>query len=113
MKTVINSPLWKTVLIVLVISGLTTFSRQFDNQIIKTLIGVLNFILILSILSINKISSSNNTKEFVSDLQNLILKHWGKLVMIFLFIGFIENYKDVKRGFVDGWKAVETNNQSK
>ena len=52
-------------------------------------------------------------KEFVNDIQNLIVKHWGKLLVVVLVIGVITNYNDVKRGVVDGWNSVETNNQSK
>ena len=52
-------------------------------------------------------------KEFVNDIQNLIVKHWGKLLVVILVVGVITNYNDVKRGVVDGWNSVETNNQSK
>ena len=52
-------------------------------------------------------------KEFVNDIQNLIVKHWGKLLVVVLVVGVITNYNDVKRGVVDGWNSVETNNQSK
>ena len=52
-------------------------------------------------------------KEFVNDIQDLIVKHWGKLLVVVLVVGVITNYNDVKRGVVDGWNSVETNNQSK
>ena len=52
-------------------------------------------------------------KEYINDVQNLIVKHWGKLIVVVLVVGVITNYNDVKRGVVDGWNSVETNNQSK
>ena len=52
-------------------------------------------------------------KEFINDIQDLIVKHWGKLLVVVLVVGVITNYNDVKRGVVDGWNSVETNNQSK
>ena len=52
-------------------------------------------------------------KEFVNDIQNLIVKHWGKLLVVVLVVGVITNFNDVKKGIVDGWNSVETNNQSK
>ena len=52
-------------------------------------------------------------KEFVNDIQNLIVKYWGKLIVVVLVVGIITNYNDVKRGVVDGWNSVKTNNQSK
>jgi len=54
-------------------------------------------------------------KEFVKDIQNLIVKHWGKLIVVFFIVGIITNYNDVKRGFVNGWNkgySGETNTQS-
>jgi hypothetical protein len=55
-------------------------------------------------------------KEFVNDIQNLIVKHWGKLLLVVLVVGVITNYNDVKRGVVDGWNKGyngETNTKSK
>ena len=52
-------------------------------------------------------------KEFVNDIQNLIVKHWGKLLVLFLIVGTIINYNDVKRGFVDGWNSVDNTTQTK
>ena len=52
-------------------------------------------------------------KEFVNDIQNLIVKHWGKLIVVVLVVGIITNYNDVKRGFVDGWNSVDNNTQNK
>ena len=51
-------------------------------------------------------------KEFINDIQNLIVKHWGQLLVVFLIVGTIINYNDVKRGFVDGWNSVD-NTQTK
>ncbi len=55
-------------------------------------------------------------KEFVKDVQNLIVKHWGKLIVVFLIIGTIINYNDVVKGFMNGWNKGyngETNTKSK
>ncbi len=55
-------------------------------------------------------------KEFVKDIQNLIVKHWGKLIVVFLIVGIITNFNDVKRGFMNGWNKGyngETNTKSK
>ncbi|HJV19052.1 MAG TPA: hypothetical protein VJ552_04165 [Sediminibacterium sp.] len=41
--------------------------------------------------------------EFVKDIQNLVIKHWGKLIIVALVVGFLLNYDDVKRGFIDGF----------
>ena len=46
-------------------------------------------------------------KEFVNDIQNLIVKHWGKLIVVFLVVGIIYNFNDVKRGFMNGWNSVD------
>ena len=45
-------------------------------------------------------------KEFVNDIQNLIVKHWGKLIVVFLIVGSIINYNDVVKGFNDGYNSV-------
>jgi hypothetical protein len=52
-------------------------------------------------------------KEFVNDIQNLIVKHWGKLLVVVLVVGVINNYNDVKRGVVDGWNSVDNTTQTK
>jgi hypothetical protein len=52
-------------------------------------------------------------KEFVNDIQNLIVKHWGKLIIVVLVVGIITNYKDIKRGVVDGWNSVDNTTQTK
>ena len=52
-------------------------------------------------------------KEFVYDLQNLIVKHWGKLIVVFLIVGTIFNSKDVKRGVLAGWNSVNNTTQTK
>jgi hypothetical protein len=52
-------------------------------------------------------------KAFINDIQNLIVKHWGKLIMLVLVVGIITNYNDFKRGVINGWKSFEANNQSK
>ncbi len=61
----------------------------------------------LKILTLNK---SISMKEFVNDIQNLIVKHWGKLivlsVLVFFIVSFTFNYNDVVRGFNDGYNSV-------
>ena len=52
-------------------------------------------------------------KEFVNDIQDLIAKHWGKLLVVVLVVGVITNYNDVKRGVVDGWNSVDNTTQTK
>jgi hypothetical protein len=50
-------------------------------------------------------------KDFVNDIQNLIVKHWGKLillsVLVFFIVSFTFNYNDVARGFNDGYKFLK------
>ncbi len=43
-------------------------------------------------------------KEFVFDLKNLIVKHWGKLIIVTTLVILIVNYKDVTKGFMDGFR---------
>ena len=45
-------------------------------------------------------------KEFASDIQNLIVKHWGKLIVTILVVGLIVNYKDAMRGFKEGYNST-------
>ena len=45
-------------------------------------------------------------KQFVNDIQNLIVKHWGKLIIVFLIVGTIINFNDVVKGFNDGYNSV-------
>ena len=56
-------------------------------------------------------------KEFVNDIQNLIVKHWGKLIVTFIIVTLLINYKDVytgaRDGFRDGWNSVNNTTQSK
>ena len=52
-------------------------------------------------------------KEFVNDIQNLFVKHWGKLIVVFLVVGIISNFNDVKRGFMNGWNSVDNTTQTK
>lgn len=44
-------------------------------------------------------------KEFVNDVQSLIVKHWGKLIVVGLLVTLLFNYDDVIRGARDGWNA--------
>ena len=43
-------------------------------------------------------------KEFVNDIQNLIVKHWGKLIITTIIVTLLINYKDVSNGFMDGFR---------
>ena len=43
-------------------------------------------------------------KEFVKDIQNLIVKHWGKLIVTIIVVTLLINYKDVSNGFMDGFR---------
>jgi hypothetical protein len=52
-------------------------------------------------------------KKFVNDIQNLIIKHWGKLIVITIIVTILINYKDVYNGSRDGWNSVDTTTQSK
>jgi hypothetical protein len=45
-------------------------------------------------------------KEFIIDIQNLIVKHWGKLIAIFLIAVLIYNFDDAVKGFNDGYNSV-------
>jgi hypothetical protein len=45
-------------------------------------------------------------KEFVNDIQNLIVKHWGKLIVTILVVGLIANYKDAMKGFKEGYNSA-------
>jgi hypothetical protein len=43
-------------------------------------------------------------KEYINDVQNLIVKHWGKLIVTFIIVTLLINYKDVTNGFMDGFR---------
>ena len=44
-------------------------------------------------------------KEFVIDIKNLVVKHWGKLIILWLLATIILNYGDFMDGFHEGIKA--------
>ena len=46
---------------------------------------------------------------FVKETQNLIVKYWGRLIVVGLLIVFISNYNDFKTGFNEGWNSVRHN----
>ena len=48
-----------------------------------------------------------NMKDFLKYFQNLVIKHWVKLIVILLIIELIINFNEVKKGFMDGWNSVE------
>lgn len=39
-------------------------------------------------------------REFVIDIKNLVVSHWGKLIFIFLFAYLILNFDNFKRGLL-------------
>ena len=43
-------------------------------------------------------------KEYINDVQNLIVKHWGKLIVTIIFVNLLINYKDFSNGFMDGFR---------
>jgi hypothetical protein len=44
-------------------------------------------------------------REFVIDIKSLVIKHWGKLIVIYLLGSFILNFNDVLDGFNEGWNS--------
>jgi hypothetical protein len=42
-------------------------------------------------------------KEYINDVQNLIVKHWGKIIVTTIIVTLLINYKDVSNGFMDGF----------
>ncbi len=55
-------------------------------------------------------------KEYINDVKNLIVKHWGKLIVTIIIITLLINYKDVYNGFRDGFMDSyygKNNDQSK
>ena len=52
-------------------------------------------------------------KEYLNDVQNLIVKHWVKLLLVVLVVSGITNYNDIKRGVVDGSNSVDNTTQTK
>ncbi len=55
-------------------------------------------------------------KEYINDVKNLIVKHWGKLIVTTIIITLLINYKDVYNGFRDGFMDSyygKNNDQSK
>lgn len=103
MKNLLTNKILKSLLIVGVLVGTTILSRSINDYTIKTFIGIIDFVLILNLLVLNNISSIG-MKDFVKDIHTLTSKHWGKLIVVFLFVGFVENYKDIKNGFMDGFR---------
>ena len=52
-------------------------------------------------------------KEFVNDIQNLIVKHWGKLIVTTIIVTLLINYKEVYKGARDGWNSFDYSTKSK
>ena len=44
-------------------------------------------------------------REFVIDIKNLVIKHWGKLIVIYLLGSLLLNFNDVLDGFNEGWNS--------
>lgn len=52
-------------------------------------------------------------KEFVIDIKNLVVKHWGKLIIVWLLASLILNFDDFLDGINQGWKEAEAEAQDK
>ncbi len=52
-------------------------------------------------------------KEFVIDIKNLVVKHWGKLIIIWLLATIILNFGDFMDGIKEGWNAAGAEAQDK
>jgi hypothetical protein len=52
-------------------------------------------------------------KEFVIDIKNLVVKHWGKLIIIYLLGSLILNFGDFIDDIKEGWNAAEAEAQDK
>jgi hypothetical protein len=51
-------------------------------------------------------------KEFVIDIKNLVVKHWGKLIITFLLASLILNFDDAKRGWIEGMKEANSHDHA-
>ena len=47
-------------------------------------------------------------REFVIDIKNLVIKHWGKLIVIYLLGSLLLNFYDVIDGFNEGWNSSKS-----
>jgi hypothetical protein len=47
-------------------------------------------------------------KEFVIDIKNLVVKHWGKLIIVWLLATIILNFNDFKDGFIHGYNSARS-----
>ncbi len=83
MDNLLKNKVLKSLLIVGIIVGITILYRSINDNTIKTLIGIIDFVLIMNLLVLNKLSSIEMT-DFVKDINILTSKHWGKLIIIFL-----------------------------
>jgi hypothetical protein len=52
-------------------------------------------------------------KEFVIDIKNLVVKHWGKLIIIWLLATIILNFGDFMDGFHEGYNSVKKERSAK
>jgi len=52
-------------------------------------------------------------KEFVIDIKNLVVKHWGKLIIIWLLATIILNFGDFIDGFNEGMKEAKSHDHAK
>jgi hypothetical protein len=39
-------------------------------------------------------------REYLTDIKNLVIKHWGKLIITYLLASLILNFGDFKRGLL-------------
>ena len=52
-------------------------------------------------------------KEFVIDIKNLVVKHWGKLIIIWLLATIILNFGDFIDGFNEGYNSAKKERSAK
>jgi hypothetical protein len=61
---------------------------------------------ILIRLNFKRNSNKSDMREFVIDIKNLVVKHWGKLIILWLLASLILNYGDFMDGFHEGYNSV-------
>jgi len=92
MKNILNSPLWKSVFVIVFIITMFLVFRFIDNQTIKTLIGMSGFTLLLF---------SQNREKLSNMRKNTIYKILLVLIIGFFTINFIF-YKMTNRVLMSG-----------
>lgn len=51
-------------------------------------------------------------EEFIIDIKNLVVKHWGKLIVVFLLGILILNFGDFIDGFNEGMKEAQSHDHA-